>query len=166
MACHINDVAKMRGLEIVDDLIDLVADASPNGVSFSQAAQSLDMERGRFSRAANQLSRIGRIKVDRGASLRWNGLILLWHWETPVRPITDKQREVLNLLCSCADEQGIARLSFKQIAERTSCRAPSMTLDRLDVKGFIQVVARGNTHQANSYRVYPNGDGPRGYSWP
>jgi hypothetical protein len=166
MSCHINSVAKMHALEIVDDLVDFVEEAWPKGVSYSEAAQSLDMEQGRFRRAANELARIGRIKIDRGASLRGNGIILLWHWEAPVMPITDKQKEVLDLLCSCVDRKGIARVSFGQIAARTSCRAPSMTLDRLDVKGFVKVVARGNSHQANSYRVYPNGDGPRGYSWP
>jgi len=173
MVCHINDASKMRGLEIVDDLVDLIEESWPHGLSISQAAAALKMEPDRFRRAANALAYMGRIKIDRGLSLRGIGVLLLAHWDAPVRPLTERQKAVLKFMCAGMDSNNLVMVSYRELSDALVRSGVSSkktyahdVIECLDRKGYLEFVECGDHHRATLYRIYPDGDGPCGYSWP
>lgn len=163
---QINSESKMDALEIEPEVVDAVREAGPDGLSFKAGCELVELDYDRFYLLVHQLVALGRVKIERGRKGNENR-IFLPDQDPPWRSeITDKQREVFDLLCSEADEEGFVALSFKQIMERTSCRMPSFAIDRLDYKGFLEVRESGRGKYANLYLVYPRQNGPRGYSWP
>lgn len=162
-ASQINSDSKMDALEIEDELADAVKEAGPNGLGFKDGCDLFGLNYDRFYLLAQQLILLGRFKIERSQAGNENRLFLP-HCAPPIKSaITAKQREVFDLLCSAMDDEGLAVLSYGQIAERTSCRMPSFAIERLDYKGFLEIIDRGGPY-ANIYRVYPNRDGPRGHS--
>jgi hypothetical protein len=165
-ASQINSESKMEALEIEDDLADAVKEAGPNGLSFKDGCDIIGLSYDRFYLLVQQLVSLGRFKIERSQAGNENR-IFFPHCAPPIQSaITEKQQEVLDVLCSVMDDERYACISFGEIARRTSCRAPAFVIDRLDVKGFLEVLESGRGAWANLYRVYPNRDGPRGYSWP
>lgn len=162
-ASQINSLSKMDALEIEDDLHEAIRDAGPGGLSFKDGVDLLGIEENRFRLLVSQLLLLQRVKIERGQAGNENRILLPQQVPPRYATITAKQREVLDFLVSQMDDEGLACASFGRIARHTSCRCPSFTIERLDYKGFLEVVDRG-THEANLYRVYPEQDGPRGYS--
>lgn len=160
---QINSDSKMEALEIEEEIADAVLAVGPDGLSFKDGCEIIGMDYDRFYLLVHQLVQLGRLKVERGRSGNQNR-IFLPHQQAPANStITEKQREVLDLLISEMDDDGLTVLSYKQIERRTQARCPAFILDRLDYKGFLEIVDRGGPY-ANIYRVYPKQDGPRGYS--
>lgn len=163
---QINSELKMDALDLEEEIIDAVKAAGPDGLSYKQGCQLTGLNYDRFYLVVSELVRLGRVKIERSRAGNENRVVLP-HQESPANlAITDKQREVLDLLCSEADDEGFVAISFNQIAKRTNCRMPSFAIDRLDYKGFLEVRESGRGSYANLYRVFPNRNGPRGYSWP
>lgn len=162
----INNDSKLEALEIEDDLADAIVDAGPGGLRYMDGAERLGLDYDRLYLLVQVLVGLGRVKIELAPQGNQHR-IFLPHQDAPaVSTITKKQREVFDLLCSHADDEGFVSLSFKKISERTSCRMPSFAIDRLDCKGFLEVRESGRGSFANLYRVYPNRNGPLGYSWP
>lgn len=165
-ASQINSDSKMEALEIEDELADAIKETGPNGLRFKDGCEIFGMDYDRFYLLVHRLIELGRFKIERSQAGNENRLFLPHHAPPITSAITGKQKEVLDLLCSEADEEGFVSLSYAQIAKRTGCGFPAFALDRLDVKGYLEVRESGRGKFANLYRVYPNRDGPRGYSWP
>lgn len=163
---QINSESKMDALEIEDELADVIKEAGPNGLRFKDGAHIFDLDYARFYLLALKLVELGRFKIERSQAGNENWLFLPHHAPPIKSAITGKQKEVLDLLCSEADEDGFVSLSYEKIAKRTNCRSPVFALERLDLKGFLEVRESGRGSFANLYRVFPNRNGPRGYSWP
>lgn len=163
---QINSDSKMEALEIEDDLADAVKDAGKHGLRFKAGCEIIGMDYNRFYLLVFRLVELGRFKIERSQAGNENRIFLPRHFPPIQSAITVKQKAVLDLLCSEADEEGFVSLSYAQIAKRTNCGFPAFAVDRLDVKGFLEVRESGRGSYANLYRVYPNRDGPRGYSWP
>lgn len=160
---QINSGCKLEALEIEHEILDAVKKAGTGGLSFKDGCEIIGMDYDHFYYLVHLLAQLGRFQIARSV-IGNQGTILLPDADLPVfKTLTDKQKEVFDVLCSVADDENLAVLSFKKIAERTSCRCPALALERLDYKGLIEFVDRG-THETNIYRVYPNRDGPRGYS--
>lgn len=163
---QINSESKMEALEIEDELADAVKEAGPNGLSFKDGCHILDIDYDRFYLLVHQLVSLGRFKIERSQAGNENRIFLPFCAPPVQSTVTDKQREVLDLLCSIMDDEGFASISYGEIAKRTTCRTPCFAIERLDLKGFLEVRESGRGSFANLYRIYPNRDGPRGYSWP
>jgi hypothetical protein len=165
-ANQINSDSKMDALEIEDELAAAINEAGQNGLRFIDGAEIFGLDYDRFYLLAQRLVSLGRFKIERSQAGNENRLFLPHCAPPSTSAITTKQREVLDLLSSEMDEEGFVSLSYNQIARRTSCRMPSFAIERLDYKGFLEVREGGRGSFSNLYRIYPNRDGPRGYSWP
>lgn len=157
----INGVGKMDALEIEDELIEAIEATGHDGLSYKVAADVVGMEYNRFYQAAQNLIRMGKLKL--GWSYRGHRLILPdWH-DPAVYTITVRQRAALEHLISLMDENHMVRVSMRKITAATGSGFDTVT--RLDYKGYLEVVERGGPTRAALYRVYPNRDGPLGYSY-
>lgn len=160
---QINSESKLDALEIEDDLVDAIGAAGPVGLNFMEGSEIVGMDYDHFYRAAHMLAWMGRVKVERAQTGNQYRLILP-HWDAPTLMLAEKQKQVFNLLCSEANQAGLVQISFAKIQRLTRCRAAAFAIDRLDYKGCLEIVDRGDSHRARTYRIYPNQDGPRGYS--
>lgn len=163
---QINSESKLEALEIESEVVEAIQAAGSDGLSYKDGSEALGLNYDRFYLLVGQLVQLGRLKLERGR-LGNQYRIFLPHQEPSYdTAITDKQRKLLDLLISLADEEGFVSISFGEIARRTGIGHPSFAIDRLDYKGFLEVRESGRGGWANLYRVYPNRNGPRGYSWP
>lgn len=162
-AAQINSDSKMEALEIEDDLHEAIRSARPNGLSIRDGVEFLGIEENRFRLLVSQLVLLQRLKIARGQNGNESRVFLPDQELPKFSTITLNQREVLDFLISEMDDEGLACPSYGRIRRSTRCRSPAFVIDRLDYKGFLEVIDRG-THEPNIYRVYPDQDGPRGYS--
>lgn len=162
-ACQINSTAKLDALDIEDEIVEAIEDAGPGGLSYKRAADIVGLDYDRFYYVASQLSLLGRIKIERAQTGNEYRMILP-HWDAPTLMLSPKQQQVFDLLCARMNSDKLIQISFGEITKRTGCGAPSFALERLDYKGCLQVVGSGGPTFANTYRVYPDRDGPRGLS--
>lgn len=161
---QINSDAKMEALEVEDDVVEAVKATAGIGLSIAECARVIDMDYSRFYRAVYDLERMGRIKVATGSR---GQLVILPEWQEPLY-ITERQKAVLGLLCSLMDHENKVRVSYDRLSRSIGKRGTAAydAVECLDRKGYLQVLERGKHTTANLYRVYPDRDGPRGYSWP
>ncbi len=166
-----NSVGKLLGLEIADELLEAIRKAvakGEDGITFKEAVALFDMPYHSVSAAVHALAKMGRVtfawRADRNV-LR----IALPGWEPPaVLELTARQQMVIDFLASKADAEGYVAASTREIL-RSMGLAKGTIVDAclaLETKGYLRIVARGRGVVPNTYRVWPNGDGPRGYSAP
>jgi len=165
-ASQINSDSKMEALEIEDEVLAAIVDAGPDGLSYQDGCEIVGMGYDRFYLLIQQLVSLGRLKVERGKLGNQNRIFLPYQEAPSISALTDKQKEVLELLCSKMDDERYISISYNQISRLTSCRCPAFAIERLDYKGFLAVLESGRGAWSNLYRIYPEQNGPRGYSWP
>ncbi len=157
----INDVAKMDALDFEGELVDAIEATGRAGLSYADAARILDLDHNYFRHRAQYLIQMGRIKLTQG----YRGYrIVLPHWDDPhIYLITDRQRKALDFLCSQMDDDNLIRISTGKIFKATGVGPDA--IDRLDYKGYLEILERGHSTAATLYRVYPDRSGPQGYTW-
>src|SRR4051812_49123978 len=117
---QINSDSKMDALDLENELADAIKAEGKSGLSFKEGARLFDLSYDRFYLLACQLVSLNRFKIERSQAGNENRLFLP-HCAPPVTSaLSAKQREVLDLLVSDMDEDGLAVISYAQIAERTS----------------------------------------------
>ena len=162
-------VAELNAADIADEILDAVRDAvsrGEDGITFKEAVHITGLSYHHTYSAVNILAVNGRVCLASRAdssTIR----IALPNWTAPVRlDLTAKQAAAMDYLVSLMDDDGIAYTSFAEIA--ASSNVPiggiSACLDALDKKGFLSILLRGKGARRTTFRVYPDGDGPRGYS--
>lgn len=164
--CQINDVGKMHALEMEADLIEAVSATGGAGLNIKECSRALDMNYNDCWNGIYTLEQMKRVKVVSGPHGR---RVILPSWKANFL-LTKRHDAVLKYLCSKADCNNLVRVSFAKIAVAVrpivGCGGVSDAIDALDRKGCLEVVERGTHLRANLYKVYPNRDGPEGYSWP
>src|ERR1043166_498707 len=140
---QINSDSKMEALDLEDEIAAAVKEAGKDGLRFIDGCEAVGVGYDRFYLLVHQLVQLGRFKIERSQAGNENR-IFFPHCAPPTKSaLTAKQKEVLDLLCSEADEEGFVSLSYGEIARRTKCSSPVFALDRLDVKGFLEVRESG-----------------------
>lgn len=159
----INREVRLRALEIRDEVIEAAELAGSEGMKFSEGAELVGMEYDEFYSAVHELSQMGGIKVSRGPVGNQNRIL---HPEWPeISPVlSGGQKSVLKTLEGRMDGGGYARISQSEIGDLSGCKSSYFIVERLDYKGFLEIVERGDPCTAALYKVYPQGDGPLGYS--
>lgn len=170
MATKINTVAKMHALDIADEIVDAVREATANGedgITFKQAVEITGLGYHHLYQAIHELDRMGRVMVAHRSD-RITRFIVLPDWEPPAKlELTDLQQRALDYLVSVADEDGIAYASYGEIAGRPGRGRHGgtyFTVETLDKKGYLSILLRGKGARRTLFQVYPDGDGPLGYS--
>lgn len=164
-----NSVGKLLGLEILDELVAAIEKAvarGEDGITFREAVDHFGLPYHQVSAAVHALASMGKVtfahRADRNI-LR----VTLPGWEPPaVLELTARQQAVVDFLASKADADGFVTASTREIL-RSMGIAKGTIVDAcmaLEAKGYLKVVARGRGAVPNTYRVWPGGDGPRGYS--
>lgn len=164
-----NSVGKLLGLEIADELLEAIEAAvakGEDGLTFNEAVAMFGLPYHSVSAAVHALVGMGRVSLAHRADrnvLR----IALPDWEAPaVLELTGRQRAVIEFLARKADANGYVTASTREIL-RSMGLAKGTIVDAclsLEIKGYLKIVARGRGVVPNTYRVWPAGDGPRGYS--
>lgn len=168
--CLINGVGKMIALEIEDDVIEAIKGSNGLGLSIKDISRIIDIPYNDCYGAIYALEHMRKVKVAHGAK---GMCVILPEWVEPYF-ITARQKAVLDYLCSQMDRKNMVRVSYGKISTALilARKNPSGgtqindAVECLDRKGYLAVLERGNHLKANLYKVYPNRDGPRGYSWP
>lgn len=163
----INTDLKMAALEIADDLLEAIDQSEFKGVTMMQGAAALGLPYREFYQSVVRLEDLGKIKLvrDRRAGNRYRIV-------RPDAPCIDEatiftpvQKRVFDYLCGRADERGLVHASLKQISEgighNSTC---SGSIDALDRRGFLEILHRGDSKRPRLYKIFPNGDGPKGWS--
>lgn len=161
--CQINGIAKMTALEIEDDVIEAIQSTNGLGLSIKECSRIIDIPYHDCYGAIYALEHMRKVKVSHGS----RGMcVILPEWHEPYF-ITERQKAVLKYLCSLMDRDNLVRVSHGKIssAVHKSGTAAYDAVTCLDRKGYLEVLEWGNHLKANLYKVYPNRDGPRGYSW-
>lgn len=161
----INSPVKMLALELAEELVELVREAGPEGLSYTTAAAALDMEYSQLYSAVPFICDLGHLKVGRGANGHRNRILLPDAIEPVELALSDGQKKVLDFLCSRADENGIVQASAREIRNGTGVTSPSFCLERLDLKGYLDFADLGGPTKAAKFRVYPNGTGRKSDTW-
>lgn len=161
----INDLGKMAALDIMDEIVEAVQENEPHGITFKEGARLTDLSYNEFYRAIHSLAWLNKIKVVRGFQGHYNRIVLP-EWEGPARLyVSDLQRKVLDLLCQRANAAGLVRISSLEISKIAGVKSPYDKINTLDKKGFLEVLERGGPTEAALYKVFPEGNGPQGYSY-
>lgn len=171
MSCPYSDngPAKLFALEVADDLVRHVRDAfdrGEDGLTYKQLAEAMGSGYHDVYYSVRKLTQAGLLKVASRAD-RNISKVVLPSWLPPPRlELTAKQRSALDYLISAMDSDSIAYVSFKDVSQNAALRVGGITycLDTLDKKGYLSVLLRGKGARKTLFRVYPNGDGPKGYS--
>lgn len=164
-----SSVGKLAGLEIKDDLIAAIHDAvseGHDGITFKDAAEMFGLSYHSVYSAVHELVAMGAVAIASRAD-RTTTRIALPTWTPPdALDLTAKQRSALDYLVSVMDDEGIAYASFKEVATSGALAVGGIVacLDALDKKGYISILLRGKGARKTLFHVYPDGDGPRGYS--
>lgn len=156
----INNPLKIAALEIEEELVSAIEDSGPRGLTYKEAADLLGMDYAQLYAAANVVESMGKIRGVRSA--RGYRLILPGWKEPDVYVLSERQRRVLEYLCSVMGPDHLIRVSFNAIFKATG--ASYDAVQRLDYKGFLQVIERGHSTTAALYQVFPDQNGPPGYS--
>lgn len=164
----INGVHKMFALEIEHELIaaiTLVGDKGDfPGISIREGADIVGMPYNDFYGAVIALEEMKKIGISQNTGR--GRRLMLPSWTVPeYAPLTPKQKTVLNYLASKMNRWGYVRASSVQICKDTSLGCPWAQIDALDYKGFLQIVDFGSPKSARIYQIFPNADGPKGYTW-
>jgi len=160
-----NTDLRLDALEAADEILEAVKAAGPEGLRFIEGASVLGIGYDRFYSIANEVAYLGKVKIGRGGNGHRNRILLPDAVEPVELAVSAGQRKVLDYLCSVADENGIARVSIKQIKLATGISCPSFVIDRLDVKGYLDHTDLGGPTRCRSYRVYPDGTGRKSDTW-
>lgn len=163
-AYKINGIGKMIALEIEDDVIEAIRASNGQGLSIKDISRIIDMPYNDCYGAIYALEHMRKVKVAHGS----RGMcVILPEWEEPYF-ITERQKGVLKFLCSLMDSENTVRVSYGKIstAIKQTGTASFDAVECLDRKGYLEVLERGKHLKANLYKVYPDRDGPRGFSWP
>ena len=117
--------------------------------------------------ACDLLVQDGRAKWYRRPDRVYKTIVQPDFIETGPKKLTELQQKVLDTLVSLADEDMVAAVAFRQIAEAMGQPERSgltPVIDSLDGKGYLQILERGLGSVPNIYKLYPAGDGPAGPS--
>jgi hypothetical protein len=150
-------VGMVIALEVKDELLDAVREAvasGKDGVTFSEAAEMLDLSLHYTRSAVHELVAMGVVeiadRIERPAHY-----ITLPGWVPPEKPgLTERQRSALNYLASVRDDEGIAYTSYKDIATGGAMPHGGIiaTLDSLDCKGYLSFLLRGKGARRTLFR--------------
>lgn len=164
-----NSVGKLLGLEIADELLDAVRSAvakGEDGITFKEAVALFDMPYHSVSAAVHALAAMGKVTFAHRADRNILRIALPGWRPPPVLELTARQQMVIDFLGSKADDEGYVTASTREIL-RSMGLAKGTIVDAclaLEIKGYLKIIARGRGVVPNTYRVWPNGDGPRGSS--
>lgn len=163
---QINGIGKMHALEMEEDLIEAVSATNGVGLNIKECSRVLDMSYNDCWQGIYTLEQMNRVKVVSGPHGR---RVILPNWKQNWL-LTKRHEAIFNFLCAKMDLNNLVRVSFARISEGVKplvgVGGVSDAIDALDRKGCLEVVERGTHLRANLYKVYPNRDGPEGYSWP
>lgn len=164
-----SSVGKLTGLEIREQLISSIQEAvdeGEDGITFKDAAEMFDLSYHAIYSAVHELVAMGAVAIASRAD-RTITRIALPTWEPPgALDLTAKQRGALDYLVSVMDGEGVAYTSYKDISTAGPVAVGGIVacLDALDKKGYISILLRGKGARRTLFHVYPEGDGPQGYS--
>ena len=164
-----DSVGKLLALEIRDDVVAAVGEKArkgADGLTIKEVAALFGLEYHHAYTAAAELVAMKALTWAHRAD-RTVCRLPLPDWRPPEKlDLTAKQRAALDYLVSAAGGERAVRASFRDITKGAGLSGGGIVvlLDALDRKGYIRIAERGRGTRKTLFEVYPQGDGPRGYS--
>lgn len=150
-------------IELAAELSDLWA-AAPDGITIRELRARLETDYNDTYAIARLAHSMGYAVFATKADCRTKVLMPPGSAD-PVWDLTPKQRAVLDWMVANMSDDGTLRASYGEIARALG--ANSISVDKiggLDCKGYLEILDRGGPHQKTMFRIYPQGDGPKGWS--
>jgi hypothetical protein len=160
----LNPVGKMVALEIASEIPPLLLE-HPEGASLKVIRERLGLDYNQAYAALPWLEDMGIAKRISRCD-RFGYLLVPMDYAGPVLGLTDKQKAVLQYLCEHSDANGCVAASYLDMNKATGLTMSFGQIEGLDRKGYLEIVLGGTPTRKTLYRIYPNGDGPQGHSWP
>lgn len=160
-----NPVGKLLALELAP-MLPQWWERHPDGLTIKGLARLSGLNYDRCHAAFLQLEVLGHGHILHRPDRSVLYLVPLDYEPPAAWDLTAKQRGVVEWMATQIDADGMVRASVRDI-----CRGAPLSkggimavLDSLDRKGYLEIVERGRGVVASLYRLWPNGDGPRGFS--
>jgi hypothetical protein len=161
----LNPVGKMLALELAP-LLPRWWEKNPDGLTVKMIMRLSGIDYSRCHAAFLQLEELGIADILQRPDRSGLYLVPLDYIPPPVWDITAKQRAVVDWMATHMDSDGSLRASMREICFGAMRSKGIITaiIESLDRKGYLEILERGRGTKKTLFRVWPNGDGPRGHS--
>lgn len=161
----INRELKLEALALADELLDAIDQSEFAGVTIMQASNATGVPYRDLYGLALRLEDAGKIKLVRDQ--RSGNTLRLVRPDNPclefAKLLTPGQQKTLDYLSGRADARGLVHASISEISRAVGTYCYSF-IEGLDRRGFLEILHRGDCKRPRLYQIFPNGDGPKGWS--